>query len=151
MHNQNLTPVEGFYSEILHLYITWSREVPSLSTYLRLDNFQKEIICQTITWLPEELPILVLWLYDDNWSMISTHRLICLKSKVLHTIALDDLELIDIDIPLFWVDIYVAEIFIHSKNQTFTLEVPNQKPYEFISFWTLLREIRTLKSKTGKF
>lgn len=151
MHNQELTQIENFYQAILSLYITWSREVPSLSTYLRLDKVQKEIICQTVTWLPEELPILVLWLYDDNWSIISTHQLICLKSNVLHTIFLDDLELIDIDIPLFWVDIYVAEIFIHSKNQTFTLEVPNQKPHEFISFWTLLREIRTLKSKTGKF
>ncbi len=118
--------------------------MPNVCTYWRATTKQKQEINKLISWLPNELPVLILWIFEDNWTVVSTQRLLNYKNNQLQSIDLEAITMIDADIPLYWVDLYIGELLVHSFHEVFVIDVPNGNSHELISFWGLLRQFRRL-------
>jgi hypothetical protein len=129
---------------LLQKYYAFCQYMPFYRSYLRCKPEQKAIVWQYIDLLPDELPIFIGWIYEDNWSFLTTHRFFNFKNELRETLISEILK-VDFDIPIFPVDDVIREfILTMPEHKIWVIDVPNSTPFEMIGFWNLLYTARKI-------
>lgn len=144
LHNKPTISAEEVRFLLLQRYDLYLPYMPHYRNYVYSKAHQKTIIWQYFDLLPNELPVIVRWIAEDNWSLLTTHRLIDYKNEICE-MPLQEILKIDFYTPLFNLDDVIRELVITMpEHKIWFVDVPNTTPYEMIGFWSMLFMARQL-------
>jgi hypothetical protein len=146
MANQILSTIsaEEVRFLLLQRYDFYMPYMPHYRNYMYANQQQKKEIWQHIDLLTHELPVIIRWISVDNWSFLTTHRLIDYKIDLCE-MHLNTIQKIDFYTPLFNLDDNIRELVLTMPEHHIRfIDVPNTTPYEMLGFWAMLFTARQL-------